>query len=91
MYKDGIYLHHGPDNHALAIIREDTGQTIWLRDFVNVEAALNVLEDEVLDQHDREAIEQELARHKGLFTSEIEPREDGYKDHAFTKYVRENL
>ncbi len=48
--------------------------------------ALNVLEDEVLEDYDRAAIEGTLNRHKAYLT-EIETREDGYRDHALKKYV----
>jgi hypothetical protein len=90
LQRNGLYLHHGPENHALAVIVEGGGRTIWVRDFVNSEYALNVPEDEVLEDYDRGAIEGTLNRHKAYFT-EIEPREDGYKDHAFKKYVLAEL
>jgi hypothetical protein len=29
MYEDGLYISHGPENRALAVIREDGGKTLW--------------------------------------------------------------
>jgi hypothetical protein len=86
LQRNGLHLHKGPDDHALAVIVEAEGRTIWLRNFANFQYALDILEGEILEDYDRDAIEAELARHNAYFT-ELEPREDGYKDHAFQRYV----
>ena len=80
------YICTRPRDHALAVIVEAEGTTIWRRNFATFQSALDILEDEILEDYDRDAIEAELAKHKAYFT-QIEPRENGYKDHAFKRYV----
>lgn len=67
MYEDGLYISHGPENRALAVIREDGGKTLWVRNFATADSALDIMEDNILAESDRSEIEQELARHKGYF------------------------
>ena len=86
LQRNGLHLHKGPDDHALAVIVEAEGRTIWLRNFATFQSALDILEDEILEGYDRDAIEAELTRHNAHF-AEIEQREDGYKGHAFKRYV----
>lgn len=45
MYEDGLYISHGPKNSALAVIREDGGNTLWIRNFATVDYALNIMEE----------------------------------------------
>ncbi|HZL49373.1 MAG TPA: hypothetical protein VFC37_00330 [Terracidiphilus sp.] len=86
LQRNGLHLHKGSDGHALAVIVEGEGKTIWLWNFATFQSALDVLEDEILEEYDRNAIEAEIAKNKAYFT-EIESREGGYKDHAFKRYV----
>jgi hypothetical protein len=93
LQKEGLYLFTGPNvsfpspsSNSLAVIVEDSGKTIWLRNFVSPEYALNVLDEDVLEDFDRDVIESELKRN-GAYFAEIERREGGYKDHAFQRYV----
>jgi hypothetical protein len=37
MYEDGLYISHGPKNSALVVIREDGGNTLWIRNFATVD------------------------------------------------------
>jgi hypothetical protein len=87
MYEDGLYICHGPENRALAVIREDGGKTLWIRNFATVDSALDIMEDNILAESDRLEIEQELARHKGYFLATPERPEDGYKEIAFLRYT----
>jgi hypothetical protein len=87
MYEDGLYISHGPENRALAVIREDGGETLWIRNFATINSALDIMEDNILAKSDRSAIEQELARHKGYFLENPERPEDGYKEIAFLRYT----
>ena len=87
MYKDGLYISHGPENTALAVIRENGGNTLWIRNFATVDSALDIMEDNILAESDRSEIEQELARHKGYFLATPERPEDGYKEIAFLRYT----
>jgi hypothetical protein len=86
LQRNGLHLHKGPDDHALAVIVEGQGRTIWLRNFVTFQTALDILEEGILADYDRDAIEAELESHDAYF-AEIEPRQDGYKDHAFKRYI----
>jgi hypothetical protein len=86
LQRNGLHLHKGPDDHALAVIVEGYGRIIWLRNFATFQTALDILEEEILEDYDRDAIEAELATHNAYFI-EIETRQDGYKDHAFKRYV----
>jgi hypothetical protein len=79
MYEDGLYISHGPENYALAVIREDNGQTLWIRNFATAESALDIMEDNILAEVDRSEIEQELNRRKGYFSAKLQRPEDGYK------------
>ena len=45
MYEDGLYISHGPKNSALAVVREDGGNTLWIRNFATVDYALNIMEE----------------------------------------------
>jgi hypothetical protein len=87
MYKDGLYLSHGSEKHALVIVREENGSTLWLRDFVTVEAALDILEDEVLSEHSRGEILSNLSGRRGFFTENVVKPEGGFSDYAFLRYV----
>jgi hypothetical protein len=87
MYHDGLYITHGIEGHALVIVREDNGSSLWLRDFASVESALDVLDDDVLMQHKRSDIESSLSGKRGFYTAEYEKPEDGLRGCAFKKYV----
>lgn len=87
MLKDGLYLNHGADKHALVVIRENNGRTLWVRDFVSVEMALNVLEDDVLSGHSRANILSKLGGNRGFFTESFDKPEGGFSDCAFQCYV----
>ncbi|MBB6143061.1 hypothetical protein HNQ77_001005 [Silvibacterium bohemicum] len=91
MYEDGLYISHGPENHALAVIREDNGQTLWIRNFATAESALDIMKDNILAELDRPEIEQELNRRKGHFSAELQRPEDGYKEVAFQRYTRQSV
>lgn len=87
MYEDGLYISHGPKNGALAVIREDGGNTLWIRNFATVDYALSIMEENILAESDRSEIEQELSRRKGYFLATPERPEDGYKEIAFRRYT----
>jgi hypothetical protein len=87
MHEDGLYISHGPMNSALAVIREDGGNSLWVRNFATVDYALNIMEENILAESDRSEIEQELARCKGYFLATLERPEDGYKEIAFRRYT----
>jgi hypothetical protein len=91
MYEDGLYISHGPENRALAVIREDGGETLWIRNFATTESALNIMMDDniILAESDRSEIEQQLARQKGYFSATPKRPKDGYKEIDFWRYTRE--
>jgi hypothetical protein len=91
MYEDGLYISHGPENRALAVIREDNGETLWIRNFATEKYALDIMEDNILADLDPAEIEQELSRGKGYFSAEIQRPEDGYKEIAFQRYTRQPI
>jgi len=91
MYEDGLYISHGPENHALAVIREDNSQTLWIRNFATAESALDIMEDNILAELDRSEIEEGLNRRKGYFSAELQRPEDGYKEVAFQRYARQSV
>ncbi len=86
MYKDGLYISHGPENRALAVVRENGGVTLWIRNFEMIKSALDIMEESILAESDRSVIEQELARRKGYFTIAPERPEGGYKEIGFLRY-----
>lgn len=86
MYQDGLYLSHSPENHVLAVIRENGGDTLWIRNFETISSALDIMEENILAESDLSVIEQELARRKGYFLVAPERPEDGYKEIGFLRY-----
>ena len=89
MYKDGLHMLHGVDGAVLTIIREDNGKTLWIRNFATKESVLDILEDDVLSEHKRDAIASYLSAKKGFYTDNYNEPEGGFKDCAFLKYVLE--
>ena len=87
MHKDGLYVNHGPDKHALVIIREDDGRTLWVRDFVTVQAALNILGEDILSGHNRANILSNVSGNRGFFTDFFNEPEDGFSACSFRRYV----
>ena len=87
MHQDGLYLSHGQEKHALVVVRQDNGHTLWLRDFVSTSAALDVLEEDVLSNHNLAAIRESLVGNKGFFTTEFIEPEDGFAACSFRRYV----
>jgi hypothetical protein len=87
MEKDGLYMSHGPEGRVLAVIREGNGQTVWIRNFATKESVLDILEEEVLQGHERSAISDYLSSKKGFYTDNFETPEGGFRSHAFMKYV----
>ena len=81
-----LYISHGPANRALAVIREDRGDTLRIRNFETINSALDIMEENILAESDRSVIEQELARRKGYFLTAPERPEDGYKEIGFLRY-----
>ena len=86
--QDGLYLFRSQDDRVLVIIREEDGATLKLREFVNVKYALDAIEDDILEGHDRQAIEEELKRHNSYFTSEDNPPDENL---ALSVYERTKL
>jgi hypothetical protein len=89
MHKDGLYMSHGADGTLLTVICEDNRRTLWVRNFATYNDALNVLEDDVLNGHDRSAIASYLSAKKGFYTDNYNVPEGGFKDCAFLKYILE--
>jgi hypothetical protein len=87
MFTDGLYISHGIEGRALAIIRENNGATLWVRDFVTVKSALDILEDDILARHERLDIEVLLPSRRGFYTAEFNEPEEGLDGYAFQKYT----
>ena len=87
MHKDGLYVSHGPDKHTLVIIREDNGRTLWVRDFVTIESALDILEDDVLCGHNRANILSNVTGNRGFFTDDFNEPEGGFSACSFIRYL----
>jgi hypothetical protein len=87
MDNDGLYISHGIDNHALVVIRQDSGRTLWVRDFATIGSALDILQDDVLQGQKRSEIESQLSVKRGFFTEEYGVPEDGLGGSAFQKYT----
>jgi hypothetical protein len=87
MHNDGLYLSHGPDEHALVVIREDDGATLWIRDFVTAGAAIDILQEDILSLHRPSAIRESLVNNKGFFIKEVVEPEDGYAACSFSRYL----
>jgi hypothetical protein len=51
---------------------------------------LDILEEEVLDGHERDAIASYLNTKKGFYADEYNVPPGGFKSHAFIKYVLES-
>jgi hypothetical protein len=90
MYKDGLFMSHGVDGTVLTVIREESGRTLWVRNFATKESVLDILEDDVLSGHDRSDIASYLSAKKGFFTDNYNEPEGSFKDCAFLKYVLES-
>jgi hypothetical protein len=86
MYEDGLYISHGSGNRVLAVVRDDGGDTLWIRNFDTIDSALGIMGENILAESDRSVIEQELARHKGYFLAAPERPEGGYKKIGFLRY-----
>lgn len=54
---------------------------------MNLEYALNALDDEVLEGNDRTVIEKQF-RENGFYTSEYEEPQGGFGSYAFLKFIR---
>ena len=85
--KDGLYMSHGSDGNVLTVIVEDNRRTLWIRNFATKDSVLDILEDDVLSGHQRDAIASHLSAKKGFYTDEYNIPEDGFKGCAFLKYV----
>ena len=88
--KDGLYMSHGSDGSVLTVIVEDNRRTLWIRNFATKDSVLDILEEEVLDGHEREAIASYLNAKKGFYTDEYNAPPGGFKSHAFMKYGLES-
>lgn len=88
--KDGLYISHGSDGRALTVIVEDNRRTLWIRNFATKDSVLDILEEEVLGGHEREAIASYLNAQKGFYTDSYNVPPGGLKSHAFLKYVLES-
>jgi hypothetical protein len=86
LQKEGLYILPGDERHALLIIVKDQGQTLWMRNFATIEDLLNILEDDVLEGHDRSAIAAQFKK-RSFFTTEYAEPEGGFVDVAFKKFV----
>ena len=89
MFKDGLFMSHGTDGNVLTVIMEDNGGTLWIRNFTDKKDALDILEDDVLSEHERSTIASHLSAKKGFYTDNYNEPEGGFKDYFFKKYVLE--
>jgi hypothetical protein len=87
--KDGLYMSHGADGRVLTVV-EDMRRTLWIRYFATKDSVLDILEDEVLDGHERDAMASYLNVKKGFYTDAYNVPPGGFKSHAFMKYVLES-
>ena len=87
MNSDGLYITHGIEGHALTIIRENNGATLWVRDFASIESALDILDEDILVMHERSEIESVLSRRQGFYTAEFTEPEEGFNGYAFMQYI----
>ena len=87
MFSDGLYITHGSEGRVLTIIRENNGGTLWIRNFVSVEVALDVLYEDILSMYDRSNIENVLSSGQGFYTAEFNEPEEGFNGYAFMRYV----
>ena len=88
--KDGLYMSHGADERVLTVIVEDNRRTLWIRYFATRDSVLDVLDDEVLNDHKRDAIASYLNTKKGFYTQTYNVPPGGFKSHSFLKFVLES-
>ena len=88
--KDGLYMSHGSDGNVLTVIVEDNRRTLWIRNFATKDTVLDILEEEVLDGHERDAIASYLNAGKGFYTNAYNVPPGGFQSHAFLKFVLES-
>jgi hypothetical protein len=88
--KDGLYMSHGSNGNVLTVIVEDNRRTLWIRNFATKDSVLDILEEEVLDGHERDAIASHLNAKNGFYTDAYNVPPGGFKSHAFMKYVLES-
>ncbi len=87
MFSDGLYITHGIEGRALAIVRENNGATLWVRDFASVESALDILDEVVLAMYERSDLEKTLSERQGFYTAEFKEPEEGFNGYASLRYV----
>ncbi len=87
MTRDGLYISHGPDRHALVVIRQEDGRVFWVRDFASIGSAIDVVEDDVLSNHNRADILASVSGNKGFFTADVVEPEDGFFGCSFKRYT----
>jgi hypothetical protein len=87
LQEEGLHILPSKDGHALAVIVQDKGQTLWLRNFASIGDLLGILDDDVLEKHDRSGISEEFKKKGTYFSKTYGEPEDGLTDVAFKKYV----
>jgi hypothetical protein len=81
MDKDGLYLLNGSDKRVLCLIVENNRGTVLIRYFATKEDAINILEDDVLSEHERTAVLSHLTK-GGFYTDSYQEPENV----AFMRY-----
>jgi hypothetical protein len=87
MFSDGLYITHSIEGRALAIVRENNGATLWVRDFASVESALDILDEDILAMYERSDLESALSRKQGFYAAEFNEPEEGFNGYAFLRYI----
>lgn len=87
---DGLYIFHGPNDHAIVIICQNKGKTLWIRDFASCESALDVIDDDdvLAEAPDRSQIENELAQKRSFYIKTYREPKGGFAACYLKQFVQ---
>ena len=89
VHDDGLYIMHSVDGHAFVLVKQGMGDSLWIRDFVSVKYALDLLTDHdmILSEDERTNIESSLVGRHGFYTTDFKVPEEGWCKRSFRKYI----
>jgi hypothetical protein len=89
VHDDGLYIMHSIDGHAFVLVKQEKGESLWIRDFASVKYALDLLtsDDMILSEDKRANIENSLAGRHGFYTTDFKMPDEGWYKCSFRNYV----